>query len=283
MIKKYLLLVLVCELFFAQANLAFAASSTYDYSKAGVSKQIEDYLCAPPKNTADKSQLSGSLYNCINRLYRFALILSSVIAVFFIVIAGYLYMSAEGNQEAVDKAKSILTSSITALVILFTGYILLKAINPDLVQFKSIQPPSVTGVPIGGTPSGTLAESDARNLLSSNSIGVNANAPQTQLQGIRQTTIDEIISLKKACNCQVTITGGTEPGHSETGTCTHANGNKFDLSMVNDLTNYIPNNLSKLDNRSDGAAQWKNPSGGAIYAQETTQGTAAHWDVAVCQ
>ena len=52
-------------------------------------------------------------------------------------------MSAEGNQESVDKAKNILTTSIASLVILFAGYLLLKAINPDLIQFKSIQPPSV--------------------------------------------------------------------------------------------------------------------------------------------
>ena len=29
------------------------------------------------------------------------------------------------------------------MVILMAGYLLLKAINPDLIQFKSIQPPSV--------------------------------------------------------------------------------------------------------------------------------------------
>lgn len=167
MIKKYILLVLVCELFFAQANLAFAADSTYDYSTAGVSTQIEQFLCAP-----SKTPTNGDLYNCINRLYRFSLILASVIAVFFIVIAGYLYMSAEGNQEAVDKAKSILTSSITALVILFAGYILLKAINPDLVQFQTIQPPSVVGPAAGAV--GADVQAAAKNIQSNSKIAVNS-------------------------------------------------------------------------------------------------------------
>jgi hypothetical protein len=52
-------------------------------------------------------------------------------------------MSSDGNQESVDKAKSILVSSITAIVILATGYILLKFLNPDLIKFQPIQPPSV--------------------------------------------------------------------------------------------------------------------------------------------
>jgi hypothetical protein len=94
---------------------------------------------------------SGDLYRCINRLYRFAIIFASSIAVMFIVIAGYLYMSAEGNQEAVDKAKAILTSCVASLVILFVGYILLRAINPELIEFKSIQPPSVV-LPVAPPP-----------------------------------------------------------------------------------------------------------------------------------
>ena len=64
-------------------------------------------------------------------------------AVFFVVIAGYLYMNAGGNAEGVEKAKSIVTSSITSLVILFAAYILLRALNPQLIAFQTIQPPSV--------------------------------------------------------------------------------------------------------------------------------------------
>ncbi len=142
-------------------NLAFAQNTTsgsYDYTTAGVGTEIKKYLCAPsdpdPKQTnyfgsqveysANNNKASGDLYNCINRLYRFAIVTAAVVGVFFIVIAGYLYIGAGGNQESIDKAKSILASTVTSLVILFAGYILLKTLNPDLVVFRPIQPPSVT-------------------------------------------------------------------------------------------------------------------------------------------
>lgn len=174
MIKKYILAFLLLELFFSYAPVYAQSVNnglTYDYSQAGVSAQIEKYLCAP--TTVNQSQTSntnsmftgmtetqkqaalnnanaGDLYRCINQLYKLAIVVASVVGVFFIVIAGYIYMSANGEAESVTKAKNILETTIVSLVILLAGYVLLKAINPDLIQFQPIQPPSV--VPATSTP-----------------------------------------------------------------------------------------------------------------------------------
>lgn len=143
-IKKIFLMLLVVYLFFAHTAV-FAAEGQPVYS--GVSSQIKQYLCAPTEASKDvgtgANTASSDLYKCINQLYKFCIALGGSIAVFFVVVAGYIYMSSDGNQESVDKAKDILVSSITAMVILLGGYILLKAINPDLIEFKPIQPPSV--------------------------------------------------------------------------------------------------------------------------------------------
>jgi hypothetical protein len=121
---------------FAQQTLP-----AYNYATdAHVSKGIEDYLCSP------KSDGSAVLYQCINQLYKLAIVIASVVGVFFIVIAGYVYMSSDGSSEAVDKAKSILESTITSIVILLAGWVLLNALNPDLVQFHPITPPAVQTV-----------------------------------------------------------------------------------------------------------------------------------------
>jgi hypothetical protein len=162
--KKYLLLLLLTNIFLFYGNLAYAANSA-DYTQNNtnpVSSQIEQYLCAPTSGggsyvstngnyfgttpdtaVAANNTASNDLYLCINRLYKFAIAIGTAAGVLMIVIAGYLYMSSDGNQESVDKAKSILTSTITAMVILFAGYVLLRAINPDLIAFQNVQPPSV--------------------------------------------------------------------------------------------------------------------------------------------
>ena len=166
-LKKYFLLLLILEIFFSYAPAFAQELPPYNYAEnAGVSEQIKKYLCAPkdpeksqtqtdildsqgnpitfdPNQAAFNNTNSSVLYECINRLYKFAIILACVVGVFFIVIAGYVYMAAEGNQESVDKAKNILTTTITSIVILLAGFVLLKAINPDLVEFHSIQPPGI--------------------------------------------------------------------------------------------------------------------------------------------
>src|SRR5262245_44903677 len=128
-IKKYFTILLAIQLFLSHAGIIYAQSA--DYTQKGtnpVSSQIEKYLCAPtdtsksggntavyssdPNNNdaAAHNLAQNDLFNCINKLYRFAIALGAAVGLFFIVISGYLYMSAEGNQESVDKAKSIFTS-----------------------------------------------------------------------------------------------------------------------------------------------------------------------------
>ena len=162
-LKKFFLAFMILELALAYAP-AFAQQAQFDYAKqAGVADQIRQYLCAPTPVPVNQTQFGSGgnpitfsqreaaaanankndLYICINKLYKFAIIIASVVGVFFIVIAGYVYMSAEGNQEQVEKAKNILVTTLTSIVILLAGFVLLKAINPNLVEFRSIQPESV--------------------------------------------------------------------------------------------------------------------------------------------
>ena len=64
-------------------------------------------------------------------------ILFSILGVLFtilIVYAGYLWMTARGNDEFVAKAKSILSTSIIGLIILLMAYSLTSFIVPRLLR-----------------------------------------------------------------------------------------------------------------------------------------------------
>lgn len=266
-IKKYFLIFLLAELFFSYspAYAQQAPASTFNYANAGVSAQIEQFLCAPSKQTptgnnnpvtvggvniiggapipgtsvggvtingqsdsanfnsqiaAQNNGNSTDLYKCINQLYKLAIIAAISIGTFFLVIAGYIYMSAEGNQESVDKAKDILRTTITSLVILFAGWLLLHTLNPDIVNFKSIQPPSVvldqlaapdpdlgTGTPggpsalVGSTVTGgNPAPQGCNNCVDYTANGLTGNS--TQLPGnntfLNQNLVAKLKQLKAA-------------------------------------------------------------------------------------
>ena len=81
-----------------------------------------------------------------------------------------------------------------------------------------------------------------------------------------------MITLKKAGGCAINITGGTETGHAS-GTYSHWNGYKVDVSHNSCIDGYIHNNFSRIGNRGDGYPQWQAASGN-IYCDEGT-----HWDI----
>lgn len=93
----------------------------------------------------------------------------------------------------------------------------------------------------------------------------------TSLSKIRKATIEGIIAFKEASGCKVTITGGTETGHSS-GKYSHWNGYKVDIKLTTCVNRYITQHYDYTGKRSDGAKQYRD--GSDIYARESN-----HWDI----
>ncbi len=136
---------------------------------------------------------------------------------------------------------------------------------------------------------GGLSELNARNFLeqansdpSKPRIEVNGTCTtsscHTRLEGIKQSTLEEAIAFRDACGCAVTITAGTEYGHSTRGSVTHGNGYKFDMRLTPQAESYIASSgrFTRDGTRSDGAQIWRKNGSNATYYRESN-----HWDVAV--
>jgi peptidoglycan hydrolase-like protein with peptidoglycan-binding domain len=125
-----------------------------------------------------------------------------------------------------------------------------------------------------------LSNSTARSRLSGASIAISSsgncsdrdNASCTALEQVRAASIRGAISLKSVSGCSLTVTGGTETGHSG-GTYSHYNGYKLDFALNTCINNYVQNNFTYTGQRSDGAALYRDARGD-IYAKESN-----HWDV----
>jgi hypothetical protein len=151
-----------------------------------------------------------------------------------------------------------------------------------------------------GTPEGDAA---ARALLAAQGIRVNALQPQTSLEGMLTSTLQEVIWLKYSCEtwavfnkrppdpttaglgkrtpgdlCDVVVTGGTELGrHSTKGTCIHSAGLKVDIRVTNNVDDFIKFHLKPIEARGNDL-QWYNASTHATYALEPNP---PHWDIMV--
>lgn len=98
------------------------------------------------------------------------------------------------------------------------------------------------------------------------------NSTCTSFTNINDTTVYGVRTLKQASGCAINITGGTETGHAS-GTYSHRNGYKVDISVYTCVSNYIRNTFTRIADRGDGAQQWRSGAGN-IYANEGN-----HWDI----
>lgn len=79
---------------------------------------------------------NSSLPRCVNQIYIWSLGIAALLALFMIVIGGYITMTSAGNAQRAGKGKEYITSSVVGLILLFGAYLLLNTINPDLVNFN---------------------------------------------------------------------------------------------------------------------------------------------------
>jgi hypothetical protein len=99
----------------------------------------------------------------------------------------------------------------------------------------------------------------------------------TSFEQINSGTVDGVIVLRDSSGCAVTITGGTEAGHSG-GTYSHWNGYKVDVrtdpQRTTCIDTYIRDHTTYVGKRDgDHAPLYKSPHGD-LYANE-----GHHWDI----
>lgn len=132
-------------------------------------------------------------------------------------------------------------------------------VDPDPAKLSQAQAESrIRGAGIGIYSSGACSNRSKSNC--------------TSLDQINSATVDGIITLKRASGCAITITGGTETGHAS-GTYSHWNGYKVDISITSCISSYIKSNFNYQGLRSDGAPLYKSAAGN-LYANE-----GSHWDI----
>lgn len=251
-----------------------------------------------------------NLVEMTNRIIGWLIGVLFVIFAAVMVVAGFKLVTSGGNQSVLDSAKSMFTNAIIGLIIVFAAWLLVDTLMKALVSGGNLSKfgagfgpwneikcagqfnPNVgiarrgDGVATPGTattpPGTTQSDAIARQQLTSAGIAVVSTgscADKTQsnctsLDGISSNAITDAINLKQACNCDITITGGTEVGHAATGG--HSDGIKYDIRLNPTVDAFITSNYTDIGRRSDGAQMYQNPATGYIYAKERD-----HWDIKV--
>ena len=70
---------------------------------------------------------TGSIFNIVNNIMNWLLLIIGVVGVIGFAIAGILYLTSAGDEERIEKAKQAMLYSIIGVIVALAGVVALKA------------------------------------------------------------------------------------------------------------------------------------------------------------
>ncbi|MBU6447785.1 hypothetical protein KGQ24_03020 [Patescibacteria group bacterium] len=128
--KKYfsgmtVALLLVLNLF------AFSPAIAADCGTSGrLTPDLNTGLCVPSSTLTGPNTVNDLIIKIINVL----LSVAAIIAVLFIIIGGFRYITSAGNEEQAEKGRGTLVNAIIGLVIIILAYVIVGIVNNTFAQ-----------------------------------------------------------------------------------------------------------------------------------------------------
>jgi len=75
-----------------------------------------------------------SVTSFVLRIINIALAVAGLIAVLFLIIGGFRYITSAGNEETAESAKKIIINAIIGIVIIILSFVIVRVISSALVN-----------------------------------------------------------------------------------------------------------------------------------------------------
>ena len=122
MVKKFKswLNIVVLMVILALPGLVFATSTQMIKESASPIDRLNSAAASygPYSKTADDTTLATSLGVVIS----VALSILGIIFIFIVILSGYQWMTAQGNEQSVTKAKDSMTRAVIGLIVVISSY-----------------------------------------------------------------------------------------------------------------------------------------------------------------
>ncbi len=89
-----------------------------------------------PEIFRQKLTSETTLPEYIKYIFDFAILISGLILLFILIWSGFIYLTSAGNPVKIKEAKEKISSVFLGIILLFSSYLILTSINPNLSSFK---------------------------------------------------------------------------------------------------------------------------------------------------
>jgi hypothetical protein len=87
-------------------------------------------LCNPVGIGADGSLAkSGNVYDLASRIIKVMLTFAGIIAVIFVIIGGYQYITSAGNEEQAGKGRKTITYALIGLIVILLSFLIVSLVT----------------------------------------------------------------------------------------------------------------------------------------------------------
>lgn len=79
----------------------------------------------------------GDLPTFIQTIINAVLVIAGVVAVVFLIVGGYRYITSSGNAEAAEAGRTTVLNAIIGLVIIFAAYLIVNFVIDRIIGFNA--------------------------------------------------------------------------------------------------------------------------------------------------
>ena len=148
LLKKIIFLSFFLSLFFICALENANAVGVNEPLKFQPQTTIPNLWTKGTEVTLEKSDTSV-IASMIKGFYNYGIGIAGILAAIMLMAGGIIWLTSAGSSERVSQAKNLLSGSIIGLVILFGSWIMLRTINPALVDFRIQDVKPIDNIKIG--------------------------------------------------------------------------------------------------------------------------------------
>jgi hypothetical protein len=93
-------------------------------------------MCFPKGEQCTEGSLacSKSLSDLIIKIINYLLIFAGMIAVLAVIVGGFWYITAAGNEEQAEKGKKAIINSIIGIVVITLAFLIIRVISHTLTS-----------------------------------------------------------------------------------------------------------------------------------------------------
>lgn len=98
---------------------------------------------------------TNTLEGYIRTIINAALVMAGVVAVVYLIIGGYQYITSAGNPEVATQAKSTILNAVIGLIIIFASYVIIDFVMNRVIRNRGTTTTAPTPTPTTPTPTPT--------------------------------------------------------------------------------------------------------------------------------